>query len=188
MYKSIFATVLGLIICLFVSPAYAQGSDWGWKKATDPDDVMNFLSTKPPYKQKILEAEITAVNKGSYTEYIVFYRVDKPAAPTKGWGWKKAMTPDDVMNFLNSKPPYTNNITEAEITAVNKGTYLEFIVFYRTDKTAKTGGWGWKMATDPNDVKDFLSGQGAYNRPVKEAKVVAVDKKKYTEYYVFYRR
>lgn len=111
------------------------------------------------------------------------------AAQAHAWGWKKATDPDDVMNFLNSKAPYQQKIKEAEITAVNKGSYIEFIIFYRSDNTAKTaGGWGWKKATDPDDVKDFLGGQGAYNHPVKEAEVVAVEKKTYTEYYVFYKR
>jgi len=111
------------------------------------------------------------------------------ATPIHAWGWKKATDPNDVMNFLNSKAPYKQKIKEAEITAVNKGAYLEFIVFYRPDQTAvSTGGWGWKKATDPTDVKNFLSGQGAYKRPVKEAKVVAVEKKSYTEDYVFYKR
>ncbi len=105
------------------------------------------------------------------------------------WGWKKATDPNDVMNFLNSKAPYKQKIKAAEITAVNKGAYIEFIVFYRPDNTPNmAGGWGYKKATDPDDVKDFLSGQGAYKRPVKEAKVVAVEKQTYTEYYVFYKR
>jgi hypothetical protein len=107
-----------------------------------------------------------------------------------GWGWKRATDPDDVINFLNSKPPYKQKITEAEITAVNKGTYLDFIVFYRTAGLVKptAGGWGWKKATDPDDVKNFLSGQGAYTQPVKVAKIAAVWEGTYTEYYVFYKR
>ncbi|WDP87083.1 MAG: hypothetical protein HUN05_19730 [Desulfobacter sp.] len=105
------------------------------------------------------------------------------------WGWKKTTDPDDVMNFLNSKAPYHQTITEAEITAVNHGGYLEFLVFYCSTNTGKaTGGWGWKKATDPNDIKNFLGGIGAYKHPVKEAKVVAVKKKTYTEFYVFYKR
>lgn len=108
-------------------------------------------------------------------------------AQTSGWGWKMATDPDDVVNFLNSKAPYKQKITEAEITGVNKGAYLEFMVFYRTDGLVKkTGGWGWKKATTPDDVKNFLGGQGAYTHPVKAAKVVGVWKKTYTEYYVFY--
>ena len=130
MLKSTFTLATALLICIFVSQANAQGSGWGWKMATDPNDVKN---------------------------------------------------------FLNSKAPYTQKIRSAEITAVNKGSHIEFIIFYRSGKaTQKTGGWGWKKATDPNDVKDFLSGQGAYQEPVKEAKVVAMNMKTYTEYYVFF--
>lgn len=61
--------------------------------------------------------------------------------------------------------------------------------FYQSDDTANSaGGWGWKMATDPDDVKNFLGGEGSYSTPVKEAKVVAVNKNTYTEYYVFYKK
>lgn len=51
---------------------------------------------------------------------------------------------------------------------------------------AQTSGWGWKKASDPDDVINFLGGQGAYTHPVKASKVVGVWKKTSTEYYVFY--
>jgi len=109
-------------------------------------------------------------------------------AQSANWGWKKASDPTDVMNFLNAKAPYTQKIVEAEITLIDNGTSLEFIIFYHSGNALlPAGGWGWKKATDPTDVKNFLSGQGAYQTPVKKARVCAAWRRTYTEYYVFYK-
>ncbi|MGB9005030.1 MAG: hypothetical protein WCB96_04825 [Candidatus Aminicenantales bacterium] len=110
-------------------------------------------------------------------------------AQAAGWGWKKATDPTDVMNFLNGTAPYTQKIIDAEITLTDNGKYLEFIIFYVPGNAMlQTGGWAWKKATDPDDVKNFLSGQGAYQAPVKKARVCAAWRNTYTEYYVFYKQ
>lgn len=112
-----------------------------------------------------------------------------PQPQETSWGWKRSTEPDDVMNFLNGTAPYTQPIIRAEITAVNKGSYIDFIVFYLAGENGDAaGGWGWKKATDPDDVMNFLSGTGAYDRPVASAEVVAVSMPTYTEFYVFYTR
>jgi hypothetical protein len=166
-----------------------SSSSWGWKRATEPNDMMNFLSTTEPYTQIIKRAEITAMDKGSYVDFIVFYQTGDSSDPQGGWGWKRATSPDDVMNFLNTTAPYTQIIKRADITAVDKGSYIDFIVFYQPgDSSDPHGGWGWKKSTEPNDVKDFLSGDGAYNQPVVSAEIAAIDKQAYTEFYVFYTR
>jgi len=111
------------------------------------------------------------------------------SAQAADWGWKKATDPNDVMNFLNATAPYTQKITDAEITLTDNGQFLEFIIFYHSgNPLLSTGGWGWKKATDADDVKNFLSGLGAYQTPVKRAKVCAAWRKTYTEYYVFYKK
>ncbi len=107
----------------------------------------------------------------------------------KGWGWKRATKQDDVMNFLNTTEPYTQIIKRADITAIDKGSYVDFIVFYQKgDSSDPHGGWGWKKSTEPDDVKDFLSGDGAYNKPVVSAEIAAIKKQAFTEFYVFYTR
>src|SRR5215472_8207602 len=73
---------------------------WGWKKSTDPDDVMNFLNGKSPYVAPVAEARVSAVWKGSYAEFYVFYVPGKRGQPAGGWGWKKSTDPADAMNFL----------------------------------------------------------------------------------------
>ena len=80
----------------------SQHNAWGWKRAIEPDDVMNFLSRKPPYTQNITNAEVTAADKGGYVDYITFYQADPAAGPPGNWGWKRTEQPDDVMNFLNA--------------------------------------------------------------------------------------
>ncbi len=166
----------------------SQETSWGWKRATAPDDVMNFLNKKPPYTQNIKRAEITAVNKGAYIDFIAFYQSDQNGDEIESWGWKRATAPDDVMNFLNKKPPYTQNIKRAEITAVNKGAYIDFIIFYQTGEDNNDIGWGWKKSTNEDDVKAFLSGEGSYSQPIVLAEVVAVSMPTHTEFYIFYTR
>ncbi len=112
---------------------------------------------------------------------------EEPSQETS-WGWKRATAPDDVMNFLNKKPPYTQNIKRAEITAVNKGTYIDFIIFYQTGEDNNDIGWGWKKSTNEDDVKAFLSGEGSYSQPIVLAEVVAVSMPTHTEFYIFYTR
>ena len=127
------------------------------------------------------------MDKGSYTDYIAFYQVDTAPGAGAGWGWKRATDADDVINFLNKQPPYSHEIEQAEITAVDKGSYIDFIVFYRQGHS-DAGSWGWKKATDEDDVRGFLSGTGPYATPVANVKVVAVGKPSHSEYYVFYTR
>ena len=49
-------------------------------------------------------------------------------------------------------------------------------------------GWGQKRAISPDDVKDFLNGDGAYNQPVASAEIAAINKQAFSEFYVFYKR
>jgi hypothetical protein len=47
--------------------------------------------------------------------------------------------------------------------------------------------WGWKKSTDPDDVMDFLNGDGPYSDPVDDAIICSIWKDTYPEYYIFYR-
>ena len=48
--------------------------------------------------------------------------------------------------------------------------------------------WGWKLATEPDDAMNFLNGTGAYQTPVKDAKICAVWKGTHLEFYIFYHK
>ncbi|MGB7539433.1 MAG: hypothetical protein WBM17_12915 [Anaerolineales bacterium] len=107
---------------------------------------------------------------------------------TGNWGWKKATDPDDVMNFLNGTGAYGNPVKAARICAVSRPAWNEFFAFYQSGTARTKGGWGWKLATDPDDVMKFINGTGPYRAPVKDALICAVSKGSHDEYYVFYRK
>lgn len=47
-------------------------ANYSWKKATDPDDVANLLSGRPPYKP-IRNTKVTSVLRNNNLEFYVFY-------------------------------------------------------------------------------------------------------------------
>jgi hypothetical protein len=61
--------VLMLIIKLM---PYKLMANYGWKKSTDPDDVANFLSGRPPYTP-IRNAKVTSVLRNDNLEFYIFY-------------------------------------------------------------------------------------------------------------------
>ena len=126
MSKTSVRRLVVLVAVIALAASLSEAADWGWKKSTTPDDVMNFLNGKPPYQGAKNVAKITAANKGSFIEFIVFYQ----SGGTSGWGWKKSTTPDDAMNFLNGKPPY-KPLKVAEVASVNTATGTQFYIFYK---------------------------------------------------------
>lgn len=117
----------------------------------------------------------------------VIGKVDEKFVVNTTWGWKLATSIDDAFNFLNGIAPYQSPVSTARICAMWKETHPEFYIFYKRSKQLKTGGWGWKLATDPDDVQHFLSGSGSYMHPVKEAQIAAFWKVNHREFYVFYK-
>ena len=163
---------------------------WGWKLATTPDDVMNFLNGTGAYENPVSEARIGVIWKENHTEFYVFYRKQSPDGAGGGWGWKLATEPDDVHNFLNGFGSYLQPVKDAHIAALWKVTHPEFYVFYQRTTAGETpvGGWGWKLAPDPSDAMDFLNGQGAYSHPVTTARIAALDRDSQDEFYIFYQK
>ena len=106
---------------------------------------------------------------------------------TAGWGWKLASEPDEVINFLNGSPPFEHPVGEAHVTALWNGDYVAFHIFYRPGEPGQPPGtWGWKLAADPDDAKNFLNGTGPYCQPPEEAQVMAVWKHDRLQFYIFY--
>jgi len=104
------------------------------------------------------------------------------------WSRKLATDPGDVVRFLNGTAPYSQPVSAVRIAAMWKGDHAEFIIFYQQQPTAgATGGWGLKLATDPDDVQLFLNGSGSYGGPVGDARIAALNKAGHREFYVFYR-
>ncbi len=180
---------VGLILCVVIGVIACVPGSWGWKKATDPDDVMKFMNGQAPYTAPVKDARITLVWKETYPEYHVFYQAGTAGQSAGNWGWKLATDVDDVHNFINGKGAYQHPVKDARISLMWKGNHPEFYVFYQAGTAPHDSGlWGWKLATDPDDVMNFLNGTGAYQRPVTAARIAAMEKEGHTEYYVFYQR
>jgi len=179
--------ILTLILTTFLMSGCISEQYWGWKLATDPDDVYNFINGLGAYEYPVKDAKISVIWKGNHPEFYVFYQSGTEGQPSGNWGWKLATDPDDVMNFLNGQGAYKHLVTTARIAAMKKDGYFEFYVFYQRSMTGEPiSNWGWKLATDPDDVKDFLSGQGAYSQPVKGSEICAIWKDDHTEFYIFH--
>lgn len=174
------------IYSLALSLESCDGSGkWGWKKATDPDDVQNFLNGKGSYATPVADARVSAVWRGSYAEFYVFYVPGKPGQPSGDWGWKKATDPGDAVNFLNGQGGYPQAPKNAEIAAVQSASSTDFYIFYQAAPGGAVANWGWKKSTGPDDVMSFLNGSGAYSHPVTSARVVATGSAT-PLFYVFY--
>jgi hypothetical protein len=161
--------------------------NWGWKLATDVDDAHNFINGLGAYQYPVRDAQIGLMWESSYPAYYIFYVGGTADDNSGSWGWKSAPTPEDALNFLNGRGAYNTPIKNARIAAKNNN-YSEFIIFYQSaTNEGPPGNWGFKKSTDPDDVKKFLSGEGAYSNSVKEAEICSFTKGSYTEYYVFYK-
>lgn len=103
---------------------------WGWKLATDPDDVINFLNGCGPYERPVKDAHVTAVWDGSRVTFHAFYQTGAAGQPPGSWGWKKATDPDDALSFLNGTGAYCQPVKEAKLASVRQGDQPEFYIFY----------------------------------------------------------
>lgn len=116
-------------------PATGWSSGWGWKKATDPDDVLNFINGQSGYKQPVKTFEVAAAAKEHYTEFIVFYQFYDVGEIQKkhlaAWGWKKALNLEDALAFLNGRGKYLQTVGSVKIVSVQEDTGTEYFVFYR---------------------------------------------------------
>ena len=111
-------------------PPAPVSSNWGWKLATTPDDVMNFLNGTGAYQDPVGEARICLIWKVNHPEFYVFYRKAAADEPSGGWGWKLATTIDDAHNFVNGKGAYTRPVKDFKIAAMTQGPGMRFYIFY----------------------------------------------------------
>lgn len=51
----------------------------------------------------------------------------------------------------------------------------------------KAASWGWKLATDIDDALNFLNGTGAYETPIRKARISAFWKDNHPEFYIYYQ-
>jgi hypothetical protein len=162
---------------------------WGWKLATDPQDVHHFLNGSEGYSQPVGDAQICAMWRGSHREFYVFYRRPAAGEEVGSWGWKLAPEPSDAMDFLNGTGAYNRPVGTARIASLERGGAQEFYVFYqRAASDPGSGGWGWKRSTDIDDAYNFVNGEGAYGDPVEDFELGALWARGCCgEYFMFYR-
>ncbi|WP_044398348.1 hypothetical protein [Lacinutrix sp. Hel_I_90] len=158
---------------------------WGWKRSPNPNDVMDFLNGEGAYSKPVKDARISVVWKDNYYDFIIHYSNGENSESNPGWGWKLATTIEDAYNFVNTRGRYTTKIKDFKICGVWKNNHPEYYIFYKTGQI-KTN-WGWKLATNLDDAKNFLNAESSYTRPVKLARIASIHKGSHTEYYIFYQ-
>lgn len=127
---------------------------WAWKLATTPEDAHNFINGLEPYDTPHAVGSISATTQGFY----IFYRTDIPGV--SDWGWKLAPTPEDAHAFLNGVGDYNSSPKDqAEAAYRDSGIYI----FYRG--ASPKAKWGWKRATEIDDMHRFINGQKPYKIP-----------------------
>jgi hypothetical protein len=67
-------------------------------------------------------------------------------------------------------------------------TLVAFLVILSIVSCDETENWGWKRSPNPDDVMNFLNGDGAYSDPVKDARISVVWKDSYYDFIVYYYR
>lgn len=165
----------------------ATTAGWGWKRATTPDDMMNFLNGAGAYKYPVKKALLCAVVKPGYVDFIAFYQSGDASTAKAAWGWKRATTLDDALNFLNGAKSYTIPVKEALIVTTGKNNHVEHYIFYQRGSRAQIRDqWQCEKYNKPNQVMGLLNRLGDYPRPQVDKKIVtSVGKGQAQEYYVF---
>ncbi len=160
---------------------------WGWKLATDPDDVQQILSGSGSYTRPVREAQIAAFWKENHSEFYVFYKSPSPGEHIAAdWGWKLAYDPADAMNFLNGTNGYSHPVTTARITALEHAGQEQFYIFYqRTADGEPIDNWLWKLGTKADDALNFVNGAGAYKNPAKGFEIGSFWTGKDSRFYIF---
>ncbi len=103
---------------------------WGWKRSTDPSDVMRFLNGQEPYRHPVTTARIAELSTGAHDDFYVFYRQSTLGGAIGNWAWKRSTDPDDALRFVNGVDPYGDPVGGFELGAMQRGAWVDFHVFY----------------------------------------------------------
>ncbi len=138
---------------------------WGQKKATQADDVMEFLNGAGPYPAPVRHMQIAATWVGDHHEFHVFYRDpapgQEPPPATGGWGWKLATTADDALQFLNGTGLYEHPVTAARIATAHRDHHDEHFIFYqRSTDMDPIEDWRWQSVATEDEVRGAVDAKG----------------------------
>lgn len=103
---------------------------WEWRKLTAVNDVVDFLNGKGTGHTPASHARIAALEKeGTFEFHLFFKRVEEPGKISHWNKQKKSPGPDDVVNFLNGREPYTQAVKDSETCAVGSGENTRYHIF-----------------------------------------------------------
>lgn len=127
---------------------------WDYFLATSIDDAYNFINGYGEYDRARAVSSIADTPMGFY----IFYRDD--IINKQIWNWKYGSDLDDINNMLNASGAYHvyNHLPIEKAALVVHGGYY---IFYSGENSAAT--WGWKRATDVEDMKNFINGKEPYS-------------------------
>lgn len=128
---------------------------WDAHFSKTAQDAFHFIIGEAPYNKPHAVVTVAATNQGCY----LFYRDD--LEPTSGWRYKVANTPEDAHNFLNRLGAYTGEPIDKALLAYKAPRELYLFCRGRSSKAR----WGWKRATNVEDMHNFINGAGAYEEP-----------------------
>jgi hypothetical protein len=102
---------------------------WGWKRAPDPSDAMNFLNGTGVYAHPVTTARIAALDKGARDEFYIFYQRSVRGEPVANWTWKLATTAEDAYSYINGIGVYGEAVPGFELGMLWKGSHTRFYIF-----------------------------------------------------------
>ena len=146
---------------------------WGWKLATDADDVLHFLRGDDPYSTAVGQAQISVAWTGDHYIFYVFHR-ETPAGLTLSSGrWEYRLTTDstDAVHFLNGQGGYAHPAATARIATAHRDHHEEFFIF--SQPAAHNGpidDWHWQAVGSADDVRSAVEHKG---HPPVDFQVVA---------------
>ncbi|MFZ0158610.1 MAG: hypothetical protein WAL50_06235 [Kineosporiaceae bacterium] len=148
---------------------------WGCTLATEPDDVMRFLSNDDHYPGTGIHAQIAAAWAGDHHRFFVFYRNALPGhgpAPVPSeWGWKLATDADDALAFLNGSGAYSHPVSMARVATAHRDDHDEYFIFYQRSPDEGTAGtWQWQTVASADGVPGTADVKG---QPPVDFQVVA---------------
>jgi hypothetical protein len=143
--------------------AHGRVAGWGWKLATEPDDVLRFLRGEDPYSEPVGQAQIAAAWTGDHYLFYVFHR-ETPAglsASSANWEWRRTTDSMDAVHFLNGRGAYAHPAATARIATVYRDHHEEYFIFSRpAPGTGPLDDWRWEAVGSAADVRSAVEHKG----------------------------
>jgi hypothetical protein len=97
---------------------------WQWQQIPDVEGLKNQMNSKAGEQQPQKDVEVFWLQDH-------FYMIYQTTAQKKGWNLTKKVPFDEVVKFLNGKPPYSGSHSHARIAGRDEEGLPVFYVYYR---------------------------------------------------------